>query len=91
MQKRRPQTLNGRVRGDSLGRATFHGTNGTSVIDYAICDQDLFSTITNFMVEKPSPVSDHSPILTWFYVNTEMSFSHIESPCVNDSLTHLPN
>ena len=28
--------LNGRVSGDSLGRATFHGRNGTSVVDYAI-------------------------------------------------------
>ena len=27
--------LNGRVSGDSLGRATFHGRNGISVIDYA--------------------------------------------------------
>ena len=36
-----------------------------------------------------SPLSDHSPILTWLHVNTEMKFSHIESPRVNDSLTHL--
>lgn len=39
------KNLNGRVRGDSLGRATFHGTNGANVVDYAICDQDLFSNI----------------------------------------------
>ena len=32
--------LNGRVSGDTLGRATFHGRNGISVVDYAICDQD---------------------------------------------------
>ena len=30
--------LNGRTKGDSVGRATFHGTNGTSVVDYIICD-----------------------------------------------------
>lgn len=41
-------------------------------------------------MEKPSPLSDHSRILTWLHVNTEMSFSHIESSSVNDSLTHLP-
>ena len=42
------------------------------------------------MEKKPSPLSDHSPILTWLHINPEMSFSHIESPSVNDSLTHLP-
>ena len=31
--------LNGRVSGDSLGRATFHGKAGISVVGYAICDQ----------------------------------------------------
>ena len=31
--------LNGRLSGDSLGRATFHRRSGTSVVDYAICDQ----------------------------------------------------
>jgi len=34
--------LNGRVSGDSLGRATFHGRNGTSVVDYAICTKIYF-------------------------------------------------
>ena len=28
--------LNGRVSGDSLGRVTFHGKNGVSVVDYAV-------------------------------------------------------
>ena len=31
--------LNGRVSGDSLGRVTFHGKKGVSVVDYAVCDQ----------------------------------------------------
>ena len=31
--------VNGRANGDALGRPTFHGKNGTSVIDYVICDQ----------------------------------------------------
>ena len=34
--------LNGRVSGDSLGRPTFHRKSSVSVIDYAICDKDLF-------------------------------------------------
>lgn len=45
--------LNGRVSGDSLGRATFHGRNGISVVDYAICDQYLFSNVANFIVKEP--------------------------------------
>jgi hypothetical protein len=31
--------LNGRINDDSLGRPTFHGNNGTSVVDYVICNQ----------------------------------------------------
>ena len=58
--------MNGRYRGDSLGRPTFHGKSGVSVIDYAICDQDLFHSIANFIVKdlEPSSLSDHSPIIT---------------------------
>ena len=33
--------LNGRTKGDSLGRPTFHGKNGISTIDYIICDGGL--------------------------------------------------
>ena len=29
--------MNGRFRGDSLARPTFHGKSGVSVIDYAVC------------------------------------------------------
>ena len=31
--------VNKRANGDTLGRPTFHGKNGTSVIDYIICNQ----------------------------------------------------
>ena len=46
-----PRILNGRVSGDYLRRATFHGRNGISIIDYAMCDQDLFLNISNFIVK----------------------------------------
>ena len=62
--------LNGRVSGESLGRATFHGRNGISVIDYALCDQDLFLNVSNFIVKQPNPLSDHSPIVTWLNINS---------------------
>ena len=79
--------LNGRVSGDSLERATFHGRNGISVIDYAMCDQDLFLNISNFIVKQPSPLSDHSLIITWLNINKNNST--IES-LANNSLTRLP-
>ena len=56
--------LNGRVSGDSLGRPTFHGRNGTNVVDYAICDQDLLSSVAHFVVKEPSFSSDHSLVKT---------------------------
>lgn len=46
--------INGRTKGDSLGRPTFHGKNGTSVIDYIICDQDTFQRVNNFIVKPPT-------------------------------------
>ena len=76
--------LNGRISGDSLGRLTFHGKSGVSVIDYAICDQDLFRHITNFIVREPSSLSDHSPITTW------LNSDHMTTPNINDTLIRLP-
>ena len=45
--------LNGRTSGDSLGRPIFHGKSGVSIVDYAICDQDLFRHIADFIVREP--------------------------------------
>ena len=56
--------LNARVSGDSLGRATFYGKAGISVVDFVICDQTLFSHILNFIVKEPRYLSDHSPLMT---------------------------
>ena len=68
--------LNGRVSGDSLGRVTFHGKNGVSVVDYAVRDQDLLSHVANFVVKDPLHLSDHSPITTWLNINQKMSYNH---------------
>ena len=70
--------VNGRVNGDTLGRPTFHGTNGTSVIDYFICDHHTFLDVANFVVEKPSPISDHSAILAWLNLNTNLPAGEIQ-------------
>ena len=52
-----PRILNGRTSDDSLGRPTFHGKSGVSIVDYAICDQNLFHHIANFIVREPLSLS----------------------------------
>ena len=65
--------LNGRTKGDSLGRPTFHGRNGTSTIDYIICDQEIFQSINCFVVKPPTYLSDHSQIITWIDIDTNLT------------------
>ena len=54
--------LNGRTRGDSMGNFTFHGKNGSSTVDYIICDQNVFDKCVYFVVKQPTYLSDHSQI-----------------------------
>ena len=77
--------LNGRVSGDSSGRATFHERNGTSVVDYAICDENIFPTVARFVVKEPSFFSDHSPVITWLNIETNKNVAP-----TNDTLKRLP-
>ena len=70
--------LNGRVSGE----------NGTSVVDYSICDQHLFQHVANFIVKEPSCLSDHSPVVTWLNINTNIS--NRDAIPANDTLTSLP-
>ena len=61
--------VNGRFRGDSLGRPTFCSSLGTSTVDYMITDLDqLF--LSSFIVKPLTPLSDHSQI-TVFMKRTE--------------------
>ncbi len=57
--------LNGRTIGDSVGRPTFHGKNGTSLVDYIICDQKLIPKVKHLVVKSPIYLSDHSQVITW--------------------------
>ena len=74
--------LNGRTLGDSLGRPTFHGINGTSTVDYIICNQNLVPNIKHFIVRAPCYLSDHNQIITWLDL-------HKTSSLDNDSDTHF--
>lgn len=53
--------LNGRMRGDSLGRFTYSSALGSSVVDYAITDMDP-SSISAFTVRQQTLLSDHNQI-----------------------------
>ena len=70
--------LNGRTLGDSLGKPTYHGRHGTSLLDYAICHQDLVPRIENLVIKPPSYLSDHSQILTW--VKTKLPIAQEQNP-----------
>ena len=70
--------LNGTTLGDSLGKPTYHGRHGTSLLDYAICHQDLVPRIENLVIKPPSYLSDHSQILTW--VKTKLPIAQEQNP-----------
>ena len=52
--------MNGRVGEDyGIGRYTFVGSRGSSVVDYILSSQDLFTNISHFKVHDPNILSDH--------------------------------
>ena len=56
--------LNGRTVGDSAGKATYHGYNGSSIDDYCICNSRSLKNIVSFLVQEfDVNQSDHCPIL----------------------------
>ena len=56
--------LNGRTTGDTAGRPTYHGYNGSSIDDYCICSADFMSSIRYFKVtDFDVTYAAHCPIL----------------------------
>lgn len=52
--------LNGRVGSDAgIGKYTFVGHRGSSLVDYVLASNDIFTLITDFSVEEPNILSDH--------------------------------
>ena len=59
--------LNGRMIGDSMGNCThLNINNGSSTIDYSLCNQYLYDYVENFIVLPQNELSDHSKICTIF-------------------------
>ena len=81
--------LNGRLSGDSLGRATFHGRNGTCKRRWLRNMWPRFTlSVAHFVVKEPSFFSDHSPVITWLNVETNICNKSIAH--ANDTLKRLP-
>jgi hypothetical protein len=79
--------LNGRCKGDSFGKITFHGQQGISTIDYMIVSHELLYRFQNFVIRQPSPYSDHSQLVGWIKINK----TTIKSPANNSQeLFNLP-
>ena len=55
--------MNGRVGNDyGLGRYTFVGNRGTSIVDYVSSKPEFFNFVAQFEVQEPNILSDHSLI-----------------------------
>lgn len=70
--------VNGRLRGDSLGRYTYSSALGNSTVDYTITDLDL-SSLRAFTVKPLKPFSDHSQIILYIK-QSETSPQTIRTP-----------
>ncbi|KAI4889447.1 hypothetical protein NFI96_002246 [Prochilodus magdalenae] len=69
--------VNGRLRGDSLGRFTFCSALGNSTVDYMITDLDPFS-LSGFTVKPLTPLSDHSQITVFINRTETNSTAHTQ-------------
>ena len=55
--------MNGRVGNDyGVGRYTFVGHRGSSVVDYVLARPDFFNFVKHFEVQEPNILSDHCVI-----------------------------
>ena len=64
--------MNGRVGNDEgVGKYTFVGSRGSSLVDYVLASQDLFPFVKEFDVQDPNILSDHCVINFSFKLDTE--------------------
>lgn len=66
--------MNGRVGNDhGVGRYTFVGHRGCSLVDYVISKPDLFEFVKSFEVQEPNILSDHCVVTFSFEFGTHES------------------
>ena len=67
-----PRILNGRAGDDrGIGKFTFVGSRGSSVVDYILASQNLFDYVSKFKVHDPNLLSDHCLITFSFEFGNE--------------------
>ena len=60
--------LNGRTKGDSFGKISYHSPKGLSTVDYVIVSHNFINLVENFIVKQPTIFSDHSQITCWIRI-----------------------
>ena len=71
--------MNGRVGNDGgIGRYTFVGSKGSSVVDYVLASQSLFDFVNDFEVQDPNTLSDHCYIDFSFEYDKNVEFEDTE-------------
>lgn len=54
--------LNGRINGDKMGNYTSFQPKGCSVVDYAMCSEDIMGEVNHMLIGPPTVVSDHAQV-----------------------------
>ena len=54
--------LNGRCKGDSLGKITFHGNQGISTVDYIITGHEIMNIFSEFRGASSLPILRPLPV-----------------------------
>ena len=72
---------NGRVGQDKgIGKYTYVGRTGSSVVDYVLVSEHIFNLISNFTVGHPNILSDHCE------VNFSLRNAEIEAQIISDNI-----
>ena len=64
--------------------------NGTSTVDYIICNQNLLQNRKHFIVKVPCYLSDHSQIITWLDLHKTNSLDNNSDAHFQPQLEKLP-
>ena len=81
--------LNGRTVGDALGKYTCHKTNGSSVNDYVIVNEDILKKVLYFQVQQfMGHMSDHCSVS--FSIKC-MQTNNMPNNQLNENVYEFPN
>ena len=81
--------LNGRTLGDMEGKYTCHTPQGSSVVDYFLCSQELSKDVVNMKVGQFTAFSDHCPLHLTVYLCTQHKQDQKEKPNKRSARTRL--